>query len=180
MAAICAGSMIERMSRTGSSSPAAHAVLVAGGGVAGLETLLALRELAAELVDLELVAPETHFWYRPLSVAEPFGLGEAQPFELAGIAEACSARFTLGGIASVDAGSHLVLTGAGAEMQYDSLVLAFGARPEPMLPGAFTFRGPADSRAYRRALDRLERGARLCFTLPPGQTWPCRSTSSRC
>ena len=33
-------------------------VLIAGGGVAGLETLLALRALAGDLVDLELLAPE--------------------------------------------------------------------------------------------------------------------------
>ncbi|HYX89855.1 MAG TPA: hypothetical protein VE753_10840 [Gaiellaceae bacterium] len=32
--------------------------------MAGLETLLALHELAAEWVDLHLLAPETHFWYR--------------------------------------------------------------------------------------------------------------------
>jgi len=41
-------------------------VLIAGGGVAGLETLLALRALAGDLVDLELLAPEPALWYRPL------------------------------------------------------------------------------------------------------------------
>ena len=66
-------------------------VLVAGGGVAGLETLLALRALAGDLVDLELLAAEPAFWYRPLAVVEPFDAGRARHFELAGIAEAASA-----------------------------------------------------------------------------------------
>ena len=32
-------------------------VLIAGGGVAGLETLLALRALAADRVDITILAP---------------------------------------------------------------------------------------------------------------------------
>ena len=49
-------------------------VVIAGGGVAGLEAMLAIRDLGGDLVDVELLSPEHHFWYRPLSVAEPFGL----------------------------------------------------------------------------------------------------------
>ena len=48
-------------------------VLIAGGGVAALEAALTLHELAPALVDVQLVAPEPRFWYRPMSVAEPFG-----------------------------------------------------------------------------------------------------------
>jgi NADH dehydrogenase FAD-containing subunit len=47
-------------------------VLIVGGGVAALEAALALDALAAEHVDVELVAPERSFAYRPLLVAEPF------------------------------------------------------------------------------------------------------------
>jgi sulfide:quinone oxidoreductase len=50
-------------------------VVIAGGGVAGLEALLALRALAADRVDLTLIAPDDHFAYRPLAVAQPFALG---------------------------------------------------------------------------------------------------------
>jgi sulfide:quinone oxidoreductase len=48
-------------------------VLIAGASVAAFEAALALRAAAGERVDIELVAPETSFWYRPLAVAEPFG-----------------------------------------------------------------------------------------------------------
>jgi hypothetical protein len=52
-------------------------VLVAGGGVAGLEALLALRDLAGGRVELTLLSPEEEFVYRPMAVAEPFGRGRA-------------------------------------------------------------------------------------------------------
>ncbi len=51
-------------------------VLIAGGGVAALEGLLALRELAGERVAITLLAPQEHFVYRALLTGEP--LGEAR------------------------------------------------------------------------------------------------------
>src|SRR6267142_1603873 len=50
-------------------------VLIAGGGVAGLETLMALRGLAGDLVTLTLIAPEDEFVYSPLTVERPFSVG---------------------------------------------------------------------------------------------------------
>ena len=41
-------------------------VLIAGGGVAALEAALTLRALAVDHVTVELLAPEPHFWYRPI------------------------------------------------------------------------------------------------------------------
>ena len=67
----------EAMSRDTSKPPNGLRVLIVGGGVAGLETMLALRAIAEERVDIELVAPEPQFWYRPLAVAEPFAAGPA-------------------------------------------------------------------------------------------------------
>jgi sulfide:quinone oxidoreductase len=149
-------------------------VLIAGGGVAGLETLLALRALAGDLVDLELLAPEPAFWYRPLAVAEPFDAGRAHHFELARIAETAAASFTLGQLASVEADANLARTGRGAEIGYDALVIACGAIPRPALPGVLTFRGPADSDAFRRLLAEAESGSvrSIAFAVPAAATWP--------
>src|SRR6266511_1933036 len=61
-------------------------VVVAGGGVAALEAMVALRELAGELVDVTILAPEAEFSYRPLAVAEPFDLGTVQRFPLVELA----------------------------------------------------------------------------------------------
>jgi sulfide:quinone oxidoreductase len=148
-------------------------VVIAGGGVAALEAALALRALADERVDVELVAPETHFWYRPLSVAEPFGRGEAGHYGLPDLAAAAGASFSLGTVVAVDATRHVARTSAGAELRYDTLLLAIGATPQAAIDGALTFRGPADSDALRDLLDEAERGDvhRIAFALPWGAVW---------
>ena len=149
-------------------------VVVAGGGVAALEATLALQRLAAGLVDVELVAPEQHFWYRPLAVAEPFDAGRAHAFELPRLASSIGARFTPGQLARVDADAHVAVATNGASFDYDALVLASGASPRPALSGALTFRGPADAPAFRHVLDELESGAaaRVAFAVPGGVVWP--------
>ena len=48
--------------------------MIVGGGVAGLEALLALKSLAGDRVALTLVAPQPDFLYKPLLVEEPFDL----------------------------------------------------------------------------------------------------------
>jgi sulfide:quinone oxidoreductase len=149
-------------------------VLVAGGGVAGLETLLALRALAGDLVDLELLAPESQFWYRPLAVAEPFGLARAEHFDLGGIADSVGATFTLDRLASVDSAEHIARTAHGAEIVYDVLVIACGALPRPALPGALSFRGPADKDAFGSLLAEAESGSvsSIAFAVPAAGVWP--------
>ena len=58
-------------------------VLIAGAGVAGLEAALALRRPGRRgRLEVELVAPESEFVYRPLAVTEPFRVGEARRFPL--------------------------------------------------------------------------------------------------
>ena len=67
-------------------STAALRVVIVGGGVGGLEALLALHALAGERCALTLVAPEADFVYRPLAVGEPFALGATRRHPLAAIA----------------------------------------------------------------------------------------------
>jgi sulfide:quinone oxidoreductase len=61
-------------------------VVIAGGGVAAIEALLALRHLVGEQVSIELLAPDRTFVHRPSSVAEPFGFGGPGPLDLADLA----------------------------------------------------------------------------------------------
>ena len=49
-------------------------VAIVGGGVAGVETLLALSDLAGDRVEQTLVAPTPDFLYKPLLVEELFAL----------------------------------------------------------------------------------------------------------
>jgi sulfide:quinone oxidoreductase len=148
-------------------------VLIAGAGVAAFEATLALGETAGARVDVELVAPETRFWYRPLAVAEPFGLGEVRSFDLPELAAAAGAHLTPGRIVAVDAGAHVALTDRGAELPYDRLLLATGADPRPAVPGVESFRGPADTEAIRSLLRALDEGTArsVAFCISPGAGW---------
>lgn len=147
-------------------------VVIAGGGVAALEAALALRALAEERVEIELVGPEPHFWYRPLSVGEPFELGETQHYELGALASAAGATFTLGTLQGVDAARHEAKTSVGA-IAYDILLVAVGAVPTPAVPGALTFRGPADTEKIRTLLEEIAAGdaRRVAFAVPWGAVW---------
>jgi sulfide:quinone oxidoreductase len=149
-------------------------VLIAGGGVAGLEALLALKKLAQERVVIEVLAPEPQFWYRPLATGEPFGLGNLHGLDLSAVAHETGALFTLGRLGSIDPWSRTASTSAGVEASYDALLIAVGARPAVAVPGAFTFRGPADSEAFAALLDGLGGDAthRVVFALPGGVSWP--------
>lgn len=148
-------------------------VLIAGGGVAALEAALALRALADIRVSVELIAPEPHFWYRPLSVSEPFGLGEARRFELSALATAAGATFSPGELVEVDATGHRARTSSGAAIPYDVLLVACGAVPTPAVRGALTFRGPADVEMVQLLLDELADGLvrSTAFVIPLGAVW---------
>jgi sulfide:quinone oxidoreductase len=149
-------------------------VLIAGGGVAALESALTLRELAGDLAAVELLAPEAVFSYRPVAVAEPFGLGTVRHFDLGVLAARAGAGLTLGALAGIDPERRLAETTTGATLPYDALLLACGAVPTDAVPGALTFRGPADSPRFGELLDELAHGdvAHVVFAVPWGATWP--------
>ncbi len=156
------------------SSRGRHRVLIAGGGVAALEAMVALRTLAKDRVDIELLSPDQDFFYRPLAVAEPFGRGGALRFDLRALATGCGARHRLGSLASVDAAEHRARTGRGESLPYDSLVVATGARRQIALPRALTYRGSEDTAALSRILDEARSGEveTIGFVVPSGVTWP--------
>src|SRR5690242_5474391 len=68
-------------------------VLILGGGVAGLEALMALRDLAGDRVRITLVADGEEFVERPMTVAEPFERGAARRIPLRRIAADFGATF---------------------------------------------------------------------------------------
>jgi sulfide:quinone oxidoreductase len=148
-------------------------VVIAGGGVAALEAALTLRELGEDLVRVELLAPEPSFWYRPVAVAEPFGLGTVRHFDLGELAEKVGAGLSLGALAAVDVDRREARAQTGAVLRYDALLIACGAVPYPAIRGALTFRGPADSDRMRALLAELDRGevTSLAFAVPWGATW---------
>jgi sulfide:quinone oxidoreductase len=149
-------------------------VVVAGAGVAGLETALALQALARGFVSVELVAPETEFTYRPLAVAEPFHVAEMRRFPLERLVRAAGAELRCDTVASVEADRKTLTLETGAELAYDALVLALGARARAGVPGELTFRGPEDRSAVAALLEQATAGhvRRIAFVLPRGAAWP--------
>lgn len=149
-------------------------VVIAGGGFAALEALIALRRLAGHRVDLALVSPEPQLSYRPLAVVEPFGLGEAPSFELAEIARDHDAELYIDTAASVDSEGRVLVTQSGRELSFDWLLVTTGAQPVQAVPGALTYRGALDRVAYEELLADIESGdvRRVAFAIPTGAAWP--------
>ena len=107
-------------------------MIVAGGGVAALETALALRELASDHTDVTVIAPNTEFVYRPMTVREPFAYGPAHHYPLAPIVGDAGAKLLGDALAWVDPAGQIVHTEAGEQIAYDALVLALGAKAIPL------------------------------------------------
>ena len=99
-------------------------VLVAGGGVAAVEAVLALRALAADRVEVELLAPGDDFVHRPASVLTPFSGSAAPrlPLDRLGVTR------HEGALAAIDVERRLARTTGGRELHYDQLIIATGAR----------------------------------------------------
>ncbi len=148
-------------------------VVIAGGGVAGLEGALALSALAEDLVDIELVSPGDEFVYRPLLVAEPFGAADVLRIDLGRVAGDTGARHTKDALASVDPSAHEVTTRSGSRVGYDALLVTLGAQPVEVVPGALTFGDAAERQRFASLLGTLGRTGmrRLAFVVPPAANW---------
>jgi sulfide:quinone oxidoreductase len=149
-------------------------VVIAGAGVAALEATLALKALAEDRVDVEVLAPETDFDYRPLAVAEPFGKGDVRSFPVRRLIELAGARLTPGALASVDLERRRVRTAEGRELPWEVLVLAVGVLTREGVPGGLTFRGREQREELTEVLDAVSAGrlASITFALPTQAAWP--------
>jgi sulfide:quinone oxidoreductase len=165
------------MARTGfgpTTSKAAGKALIAGGGVAALEGMLALRKLAYDRLEVELLAPQRDFVYRPLAVAEPFGLGGVRRFDLEALTRGVGASYRADSVQGVDPERKTIQTRAGEELDFDALLIACGARMREAIPGAITFWGPGDADRFQTLLRELETGVvgEVVFCMPAHTGWP--------
>ena len=149
-------------------------VLVAGGGVAGLEALLALTDMAADRVDVTLLCPQEDFVYRPLAVAEPFSMGRVHRYPLKKLTRDLGVRFVRGALDRVDADERLVTTVEGEPLGFEALLVATGAKAEVALEQALTWWPEGDPDAFGGLLRDLEQGyvRKVAFVVPPQVAWP--------
>ncbi|MGN6187352.1 MAG: hypothetical protein ACTHOE_00505 [Conexibacter sp.] len=148
-------------------------VLIAGGGVAALEALLALRDRAAERLELCVLAPAREFVYRPLGVLEPFAAGSVPSMPLADVVAEHGATLIPGALAAVDVDAGMAVTATGERIFYADLVVAVGARAEPAVAGALTFGAPSDAAAIADVVRGVRAGSvrRVAFAVPEGVAW---------
>jgi sulfide:quinone oxidoreductase len=161
-------------SRNQSRDDEGFRVLIAGGGIAALEAILALRELLGRRPQIELVAPDSELVYRALAVGEPFGMGEARRIPLDRVAADLGFAHHQDVLEQIDPRRRTVATAAGAELNYDALLVAVGARAGTGLPGALTYSGPESNPKLRALLDSLRAGdvRRFVFAVAPAARWP--------
>jgi len=149
-------------------------VVIAGGGVAALETMLALAEIAPEHTDVLVIAPATEFVYRPMAVREPFAYGPAQHYALAPIIDDAGATLLADRLAWVDRSARLAHTEDGERIAYDALVLALGANPRPHYQHALTIDDRRLDQILHGLIQDVDEGYvhSIAFVAPSLIAWP--------
>ena len=148
-------------------------VLIAGGGVAGLEAALALRALVGPRAEVEILSPEAEFVHRQLAVAEPFSAGEVSRLDLEELVSAAGATLRRGRLGAVRGEERVAITADRAEISYEALLIAIGGRPVEALHGAVTYRDLGSRSEIRQAILDLDHGSisSLLFAVPPTVRW---------
>jgi sulfide:quinone oxidoreductase len=143
-------------------------ILIAGGGVAAVEAVAALRALSGPDPRITLLTPQPRFATRPVSVATPFGFGAPPTLPLDVIARHAPFDLRIGRLADVEDGDQVAITDWGEAIAYDFLIVAVGARALPAVEGAITFTGHADAAAVEAAVAEYDR---LAFVQPVAEGW---------
>jgi sulfide:quinone oxidoreductase len=147
-------------------------ICIVGGGVAGVEALLALRDMARDRAGVTLIAPEPDFVYKPLLVEEPFGLGPPEQYALEPLATEVGAEFLLRAATEVKPGEHQLELDDGSTLDYDYLVVCVGGRYVPAYSNAITFPNPAKPLGIDEVIERAAAASgRIAFVVPPRITW---------
>jgi len=149
-------------------------VVIAGGGVAGLEAALALGELAGDRVAVTLLTAEPEFVYRPMRVQEPFGYAPARHYPLEEIARDAHAQLVLGRLRWLDVDRRVMHADDAGELAYDALLLALGARHHPRFKHVVTIDDARLDEQLHGLIQDVEGGyvRRLAFLIPEPMPWP--------
>lgn len=157
-----------------SSSSSKLRVVIVGGGVAALEAVLALHELAAARTEVTVVAPNEEFLYRPMTVREPFSYPRAHRYAIAPIVKEAGAELVADSLSEVDTERRFVRTAAGVEIPYDELVLALGAHARPRYEHAITIDDRRLDETLHGLIQDVEEGYvdSVAFVSPGRMAWP--------
>jgi len=152
--------------------PPGH-VLVVGSGIAGLETVIALRALASASLRVTLVAGEPTFRYRPLELREPFGYGRPRHHDIVALGEELRIDVVSDTLESVDTDTRTATLHGSGGVAFDTLVVTVGAKPYPAYEHGVTFDRASDTESFDEVLEDRRAGlvSRLAILVPPGVSW---------
>ncbi len=143
--------------------------------VAGLETVLALRELIGSSVAITLLTPDAEFVSVAQAVRQAFGGRRASRRRISQFASEFGVKYCQVSLHEVDATAHVLTTSAGERIGYDKLVIAVGARHEAAFEHVLTYDASAASvEAIHGLVQDVEDGytKRIAFVVPAGVVWP--------
>jgi sulfide:quinone oxidoreductase len=148
-------------------------VVIVGGGVAALETALALRQLAPEQTTTTVIAPNADFVYRPMTVREPFAYPSARCYPLTRIVRDAGGELLADELAHVEPNKRTIHTKTGRAIEYDALVLGLGARAVPRYEHAITIDDRRMDETLHGLIQDIEDGYvdSLAFVAPGRMAW---------
>jgi sulfide:quinone oxidoreductase len=157
-----------------SESQTKLSVIVAGGGVAALETALALADLAPDRTDVTVLAPNAEFVYRPMTVREPFAYGAARRYPLESIVRDAGAKLLADEVLWVDPAKQTIHSKSDQSIEYGALVLALGAKAVPRYAHAMTIDDRRMDETLHGLIQDVEGGFihSLAFVSPGRMAWP--------
>jgi sulfide:quinone oxidoreductase len=149
-------------------------VIIVGGGVAALETALALADLAPDRTEVIVIAPNSEFVYRPMVVCEPFAYGAAHRYPLESIVHDAGAKLITGELGWIDPATRTIHTKADEAIEYDALMLALGATVTKRYPHALTIDDRDLAQTMHGLIQDVEGGYvhKLAFVAPGRMAWP--------
>ncbi|MBJ7328597.1 MAG: hypothetical protein JHC95_01800 [Solirubrobacteraceae bacterium] len=148
-------------------------LVVAGGGIAASELLLATRALAGHRVRATLISPKTEFEIPALRTVSAFA-HTPSPISLHDVVARSGATFCRGTVRRVAAAEHEVILSGGGRLPYDALVLAVGARPMPAYGHeVITYGREPETEDLESVLADVRGGYahRIAFVVPPRVVW---------
>ena len=148
-------------------------VVIGGAGVAALEAAAALRSLAADQVQLTLVAPDRTFVTRAVQPLVPFGVDAPRGVPVRALADRLDAELIQDRVSWVDRDRYTVHCRSGRAIAYEALVLGVGATVHVRYPQALTLHEGAAAAMSQLVSDITSADVRrVAFVAPERMAWP--------